>query len=662
MKKNIITKLVLLFLLLNTALFAVTQWPREMVVDGTSIVVYQPQPEELKGNTIKARAAISVKAKEQHNPIFASIWFTGRLHVDKTDNSAYVNNLTLLEVRFPKNLKTKAKHIESLIKKQIKDKKIDISYSRLLASLNEIKKRDKNLNKVKVSPPVIWVENRESILVKIDGEARWIKVDDKLNRVDNTKFKIYEYTPTKMHYVLIDEHTWYQSKALDGKWKIASDMPDEITAKAPKLDALLAQTSEESDEDAKQVIVTTQPSVLITYTKEPDFVPIDDTGLLYMSNTQSDLFMEISSQTYFLVINGRWYKSKELDKDWDYVASDKLPDDFKNIPVVSEKAEVRYFVAGTQEAKDAVLDAQVPQTTQIDRKNASLKVKYNGKPKLEPIKGTAMNYIANTATPVIKVGKYYYACDNAVWFVSTDPEGHWKVASSVPDVIYTIPPDSFLYYVTFVHVYEADDKTVWTGYTPGYTGTYVQYSTVVYGTGFYYPGYYGGYYYDDRDLGYYALARHNQRRNAIDNAKGNISDRRDSLGDNLGNNRGNIYKNPENRGRIKQNLGNRDSKLAQSIKGKNNVFADREGNIHKRTDKGWSSRNGGSGKLSNKANSGGWKSASRFNGNMAKNSRMNNSFSSRNRGSMGGGGFSHRGGGGLGHGSMMHRGGGGRRR
>ena len=64
---------------------------------------------------------------------------------------------------------------------------------------------------------------------------------------------------------------------------------------------------------------------------------------------------------------------------------------------------VLYAVPGTDVAREAVLDAQIPQTAAVERKKASLKVEYDGEPKFEKIKGTKMTYAVNTATPVIAV-------------------------------------------------------------------------------------------------------------------------------------------------------------------------------------------------------------------------------------------------------------------
>ncbi len=94
--------------------------------------------------------------------------------------------------------------------------------------------------------------------------------------------------------------------------------------------------------------------------------------------------------------------------------------------------------------------------------------------------------------PVIKVSdNNYYCVEAGVWFKAPTPQGPWRVADTVPPEIYDIPPSSPLYYVTYVKVYGSTPEVVYTGYTPGYYGTVVSASTttVVYGTGWYYPPY-----------------------------------------------------------------------------------------------------------------------------------------------------------------------------
>ena len=187
--------------------------------------------------------------------------------------------------------------------------------------------------------------------------------------------------------------------------------------------------------------------------------------------------------------------SKKMEGPWKYIPGENLPDDLAKIPEDSDMGTVLYAVPGTDVAKEAVLDAQIPQTATVDRKKASLTVEYDGEPQFQPIPTTKMTYAINTATPVIELNGTYYACDEAIWFVANSAKGPWQVATFIPDSIYTIPPESPIYNVTYVKIYDSTPEVVYVGYTPGYTNTYVYNTTIVYGTGYYYSGWYGHYYY-----------------------------------------------------------------------------------------------------------------------------------------------------------------------
>lgn len=155
-------------------------------------------------------------------------------------------------------------------------------------------------------------------------------------------------------------------------------------------------------------------------------------------------------------------------------------------------------VAGTPQAKEAVIANSIPQTATIPRTGGpTFSPVFDGAPQFKPIPGTPLQYVVNSPTPIIRVDAYtYYALRAGVWFTATSLNGPWVVAASVPAVIYTIPPSSRLYYVTFVRVYGSTPDVVYVGYTPGYLGTVVEPDgTVVYGTGYVYQPWVGTVYY-----------------------------------------------------------------------------------------------------------------------------------------------------------------------
>jgi hypothetical protein len=241
------------------------------------------------------------------------------------------------------------------------------------------------------------------------------------------------------------------------------------------------------------IVVATTPTELIVLEGGPNWVAIPGTGLSYVKNTTGNVFRLEADQKVYVLISGRWFRSPTFDGSWEYVANDALPADFAKIPDDSEKENVKAAVAGTAQAKEARIAAAIPQIAEVKVTEAKIDPpKIDGEPKLAPIEGTSLQYVVNTGTPIIQVSPTsWYALQDAVWFTGPSVAGPWMVATSVPSVIYTIPPSAPLHYVTYVRIYEATPTTVSVGYTSGYYGTCVSHGTVVYGTGYYYPPYVG---------------------------------------------------------------------------------------------------------------------------------------------------------------------------
>jgi hypothetical protein len=176
------------------------------------------------------------------------------------------------------------------------------------------------------------------------------------------------------------------------------------------------------------------------------------------------------------------------------VARNGTAEAFAAIDPEHEKGHVLAAIANTDEARLAVLEASIPRKATVSRDaGEKVNVFFQGEPVFEEIPGTDVERATNSANDILKVGEEYYLCDNAVWYVAMSTDGPWVVADAIPAVIYNIPPSSPSYHVTHVHVYESDDDSVSTGYTSGYFGLYVGFGVAMYGSGYYYPSYYGYY-------------------------------------------------------------------------------------------------------------------------------------------------------------------------
>ncbi len=475
---------------------AETEWPREIIVPEAKIVIYQPQLESFKGDKLTARAAVSVTKKGETKPVFGAVWFDARVSTDRNTRMVKPLDVKVTNAKFPNVDPSKVEKLSRILEKEVPTWNLSISLDRLLTMLALIEKERTAAENLNSTPPKIIFVTSPTVLVMIDGAPELRKVDkSNLMQVVNTPFFIVLESSTKKYYLKVGEE-WAAASDLAGPWKVVVNPPESVLSAA---ELSVAETGKDPNarkestttHQIPRVIVSTDPAELVQVDGEPKYIPISETDLLYMSNTESDVFMEIGSQRFFVLLAGRWFVSSRLNGPWEYVQEGKLPSDFAKIPADSPKAHVLGHVSGTEQARDAVLDTYIPQTAEIKRKEATVSVAYDGKPKFEKMEGTDMYYAVNTSYSVIRVDNLYYCCHEAVWYVAADPLGPWTVCVTVPKVIYTIPPSYPVYHVKYVYVYDYTPDIVYVGYTPGYVGCYVYYGTVVYGTGYVYHGWYG---------------------------------------------------------------------------------------------------------------------------------------------------------------------------
>ena len=492
------------FLLLLPAapgLFA-ADWPREIDSPQGTITIYQPQIDSYKGNSMSARSAISVTPHGGSEPVFGAVWLECRVNTDRPTRTVRLEDVKVRQIKFPEGKDEETGAIAATLEEEIPRLDLTFSLDELLEGLDTAQKEQESANELDVTPPRIVVRDHPAVLVLIDGEPVFIDVEGTgLRRVANTPFFLVQDNGTGQLF-LKGGDLWYHAADIAGPWQTTGTPPAEAVALSEKT-ASEAQAGEDtkgasvpaSTGRIPEIVVSTVPAELIASDGPLRMSPVNGTGLLYAANTASKLFLVIASQEYYILISGRWYAAKRLDGTWSYVASDRLPADFANIPPGSERDDVLANVAGTVPAKEAVLDAQIPQTAEVDRMQATSSAEYDGAPQFERIENTEMAYAVNASSPIIEVRGRYYNCDRGVWFEGATPTGPWGVCVAVPPVIYTIPPRSSVYYVRYVRVYSYTPSVVYVGYTSGYTGCYVYGGSVVYGTGYAYRPWFRHYYY-----------------------------------------------------------------------------------------------------------------------------------------------------------------------
>ena len=478
-------------------------WPRGYSLPSEAqIVMYEPQIASWEDKKrLVAYAALSHVAKGEPKPALGTIKFETDTEVSLEQRLVKFSRIKILETNFQTLAKEHTQEIVSELEKNIPEEDRIIALDRVLAYVDKSTINPRNVAGLKSDPPRMIITQTPSILVSFDGEPIWSPIkDNELKFAVNTNWDIFEHGPTGLYYLRYD-NVWLRATSLQGYWSNAGKLPESFK-KLPNDDNWKDVRANLPGTSAKQlpkVYVTTDPTELILIQGEPKYEPVPNTGLLWISNTESDLFRMGKSGPAFYLVAGRWFTAPELGGHWTF-ATPTLPEDFKRISLEHPRSRVLASVPGTQQAAEAVLLAQIPQFARVNKKELTApEVAYQGEPQYEDIQGTQLRRAANTDKEIIKVGDTYYLCYQGVWFMANNPKGPWTIATSVPEDIYTIPPSSPAHSVTYVTVQkDEDDDDDWVTYAAyaGYTGVMVGWGCAVWGTGWYYPPYswYGGYY------------------------------------------------------------------------------------------------------------------------------------------------------------------------
>jgi len=420
------------------------------------------------------------------------------VEIDREKRIAYPKNIKVPRVHFTKSTPAQEAKLASIVEEAASEWDLSLSIDRLVPMLDLAKKEQLTSRDPSNKAPTIIFKEAPSVLVSIDGEPKLKEIkNSRLKQVVNTSFFILFDESVNRYYLYATEDGWYTTSDLKEQWNFTTSAPDYIAKLAPSAEEIDAPVNSDEIEGAiPDIIVSFEPTELIFSEGTPQFADIPGTTLSYVSNSESVIIRQAAN--YYVLLSGRWFSSTSLAGEWQYIAADKLPGDFAKIPADSDIAGARYAIAGTDEAQEAVLDAYIPQTARVERTKSTIKVAYDGEPQFEDIPGTSLKYALNSDQQVLLSAQRYYACVDAVWYVAEKPDGPWTVATKRPADVDQIPPESPLYNVKYVYIYDVQPDVVYVGYLPGYTGSYIYNTTIVYGTGYYYSPWYYHYYYPRR--------------------------------------------------------------------------------------------------------------------------------------------------------------------
>ncbi len=475
-------------------------WPRAYSTPaGANLLLYQPQVASWKDQKqVTMYSAVSYQSKGAKAPSLGTIKVEAGTSVAVPERLVNFSEFTIAEANFPQLPKDQLKGVIADILDAVPREQRVIALDRVLANIDSSQIVPRNIPGIKADPPVVFFSTRPAALVNFDSDPIWSPIEaNDLKFAVNTNWDVFEHTPTKTYFLRVNQ-SWMTAPAVKGPWTPVAKLPPSF-GKLPADDnwkevksAVPGKTLNAAQ--APTVFVSTMPAEMILMTGEAAYTPVPGTRLLWVNNTESDVFRAGPTGPIYFLVAGRWFSAPAFGGPWTF-ATLALPADFKRIPLEHPRSRVLASVPGTSQAIDAVLLAQIPQTASVNRKAIMApEVSYQGDPQFVPVEQTTVSRAVNTDKDILKVGDLYYMCFQAVWFMSKSPTGPWEVTSSVPKQIYEIPVSSPAHNVTYVTVESSTDDTVTYVAAAAYMGVMIGFGCAVWGSGYYYPPYvyYGG--------------------------------------------------------------------------------------------------------------------------------------------------------------------------
>ena len=188
--------------------------------------------------------------------------------------------------------------------------------------------------------------------------------------------------------------------------------------------------------DPPAIYYSSRPASLLVFDGEPVLAPAGGSALQVAVNTNWDVFLDPATRKWYWLNNDAWLTASDFKGPWAPVT--KLPPTFSSLPSDPNFAAVRKQIPGRR-----MSPAEMP-TIFVSTVPAEIIVT-TGVPRLVPIPGTSLRYVANTDANLIvdsKTGKYYFLASGR-WFSAASLQGPWTFATpNLPADFARIPPSS----------------------------------------------------------------------------------------------------------------------------------------------------------------------------------------------------------------------------
>ncbi len=276
-------------------------WPRQFDSTSGTFIVYQPQPEQLGGNLVTARAAFSLQKADAASATFGVLWFQAHVQVDRDSSTVTESDLDVTKVRLPGASAAEAKRYEHLVEAEATGWDLSGSLEELQAGLAASAKERLSVENLDHTPPHILFSTKRALLVLYDGDPQLEPIEgSRLQRVVNTPCAVV-FDSVGAAYYLNGANLWYRAAKPLGPWSLIATPPAAVAAVVPP-DTTAA---DQVDSSPPVVVTATEPTELIVTDGEPLLEPLVGKELFYVTNTESDLLRDAKTGSVYVLLSGR---------------------------------------------------------------------------------------------------------------------------------------------------------------------------------------------------------------------------------------------------------------------------------------------------------------------------------------------------------------------
>ena len=375
MKSILLSTVLFMIMILNGQSQDVT-WPRQLTSQGSVLTMYQPQVQNWdQFKRLDFRLAFSL-VPYQGKEVLGVLYALASTEVNMENHQVLISNMSVSKTNFPSLDPETAEKMGTIVRSFFApDRTITGSVEQIVACTP--KKEPSSTVTVNNDPPVIFVSTRPTILLQLEGKpVKAATGKDNLEYVINSNFPLF-FDKAGNIYLLYDGLEWQKGQEVSGPWSFTGTLPESLINLASDTNWRNLKGTvpalPKPDKNLPKVFCSEKLAELILFEGEPAYQTITGTALKFGTNTSSDIFFCSTNQQYYYLSAGRWFSSPGLNGPWTY-ATPNLPTDFGKIPADSPASSILAFVPGTEQAKDAVMIAQIPTTIEVDAAQAAKQV------------------------------------------------------------------------------------------------------------------------------------------------------------------------------------------------------------------------------------------------------------------------------------------------